>query len=360
MKKNKIRGCEEQPLLSMESKFPELKMSRIKSIIQKLFPPKQKTFNIFIAVYLALFVISLPEIFVYHHGELATGFQITIAWLASWPIFIVFMLALPMYYKSRKRNAVFIPLLAFLIYLYFIAIRMHKYTAGLLDPIFFLPALITFILWNKISAKPVRNLIIFLAIPFSLVAFDKIVTLGFQLSCPFTTPEAEYNPIYLPKRFFHEENGKLVPNIQEINRISSFHDLPDVHREHSILVYDMCGWVKEKIAKELLRKGNVILCKVRKSNLDIPDYLKPKKYLNPLSLSIVMVDDKGTKTTIAKLYSKLFIKGYENGWLRNPSLSYCGYGNIFMTNKAQFKNEYEKYIKLSNDEKNLEIENKQD
>ena len=36
MKKNKIRGCEEQPLLSMESKFPELKMSRIKSIIQKL------------------------------------------------------------------------------------------------------------------------------------------------------------------------------------------------------------------------------------------------------------------------------------------------------------------------------------
>lgn len=136
MKKNKIRGCEEQPLLSMESKFPELKMSRIKSIIQKLFPPKQKTFNIFIAVYLALFVISLPEIFVYHHGELATGFQITIAWLASWPIFIVFMLALPMYYKSRKRNAVFIPLLAFLIYLYFIAIRMHKYTAGLLDPIF--------------------------------------------------------------------------------------------------------------------------------------------------------------------------------------------------------------------------------
>ena len=56
-----------------------------------------------------------------------------------------------------------------------------------------------------------------------------------------------------------------------------------------------------------------------------------------------MIDNEGTKTTIATLYSKLLIKGYENGWLRKPSLSYCGYGNIFMTNKAQFKNEYEKY-----------------
>ena len=298
-------------------------MNKIKQITEKLFPPEQKVLNIFKITYLVLFIISLPEIFVYHHGELAIGFWITIAWLASWAVFIVFMLALPMYYKSRKRNLVFIPLLAFLIYLYFIAIGMHKYTAGLLDPIFFLPALITFILWNKMSANPVRNLIIFLAVPFSFVAFDKIATLGFQLSCPFTTPEAEYNPIYLPKRFFHEENGKLAPNIQEINQIPSFHDLPDVHREHSILVYDTCGWVKEKIAKELLRKENIILCKIRKSNLDIPDYLKPKKYLNPLSLSIVMIDNEGTKTTIAKLYSKLLIKGYENGWLRQPSLSYC-------------------------------------
>ena len=324
-------------------------MNKIKQITEKLFPPEQKVLNIFKITYLVLLIISLPEIFVYHHGELAAGFWITIAWLVSWPIFIVSMLALPMYYKSKKRNLVFIPLLALLIYLYFIAIRMHKYTAGLLDPIFFLPALIAFILWNKKTANPTRNLIIFLAVPFSLIAFDKIVTLGFQLSCPFTTPKAEYNPIYLPKRFFHEEDGKLVPNIQEINRIPSFHDLPDIHQEHSILVYDTCGWVKEKIAKELLRKGNVILCKVRKSNLDIPDYLKPKKYSNPLFLSIAMLDNEGTKTTIAKLYSKLLIKGYENKWLRKPSLSYCGYGNIFMTNKAQFKNEYEKYIKLSND-----------
>lgn len=324
-------------------------MSRIKSIIQKLFPPEQKTLNIFKVVYLVLFVISLPEIFVYVGGEAVSGIWNALAWFALWAVFIVFMLALPMYYKSRKRNLVFIPLLVLLMFLYIVAVKSHRYTAGLLDVLYFLPVLITFILWNKMSGKPVRNLIIFLAIPFSLVAFDKIVTLGFQLSCPFTTSKAEYNPIYLPKRFFHKEDGKLVPNIQEINRIPSFHDLPDVHREHSILVYDTCGWVKEKIAKELLRKGNVILCKIRKSNLDIPDYLKPKKYLNPLSLSIVMIDNEGTKTTIATLYSKLLIKGYENGWLRQPSLSYCGYGNIFMTNKAQFKNEYEKYIKLSND-----------
>ena len=251
MKKNKKRGCEEQPLLSMKSKFPELKMSRVKSIIQKLFPPEQKTLNIFKITYLVLFVISLPEIFVYVGGEAASGIWNTLAWFALWAVFIVFMLALPMYYKNRKRNLVFIPLLILLIFLYIIAVKSHRYTAGLLDVLYFLPVLVTFILWNKKSANPTRNLIIFLVVPFSLIAFDKIVALGFQLSCPFTTPKAEYNPIYLPKRFFHEEDGKLVPNIQKINRIPSFHDLPDVHREHSILVYDMCGWVKEKIAKEL-------------------------------------------------------------------------------------------------------------
>lgn len=324
-------------------------MDKIKQITEKLLPPEQKVLNIFKIAYLVLFVISLPEIFVYVGGEAVSGIWNALAWFALWAVFIVSMLALPMYYKSKKRNLVFIPLLIFLIFLYIIAVKSHRYTAGLLDILYFLPVLVTFILWNKKTANPTRNLIIFLAVPFSLIAFDKIVTLGFQLSCPFTTSEAEYNPIYLPKRFFHEEDGKLVPNIQEINRIPSFHDLPDIHQEHSILVYDTCGWVKEKIAKELLRKGNVILCKIRKSNLDIPDYLKPKKYLNPLSLSIVMIDNEGTKTTIATLYSKLLIKGYESEWLRKPSLSYCGYGNIFMTNKAQFKNEYEKYIKLSND-----------
>lgn len=350
MKKNKIRGCEEQPLLSMESKFPELKMSRIKSIIQKLFPPKQKTFNIFIAVYLALFVISLPEIFVYHHGELATGFQITIAWLASWPIFIVFMLALPMYYKSRKRNAVFIPLLAFLIYLYFIAIRMHKYTAGLLDPIFFLPALITFILWNKISAKPVRNLIIFLAIPFSLVAFDKIVTLGFQLSCPFTTPEAEYNPIYLPKRFFHEENGKLVPNIKVVSKYGTFKEyrydkvkytIPDTN--NTIFMYTRCTLQDADITDRLLEKGNIVLCQNIHS-LDI-NY---QKVIDSFIATIEKMEKGGQKVNIATLHSKILNKKYEKCWLRRLSSSYCRFGNIFDGNNVQFRAkelDYANYIK---------------
>ena len=309
-------------------------MNKIKQITKKLFPPEQKVLNIFKITYLILLIISLPEIFVYDGGEAALGIWNDLAWFALWAVFIVSMLALPMYYKSKKRNLVFIPLLIFLIFLYIIAVKSHRYTAGLLDVLYFLPVLVAFILWNKKSANPTRNLIIFLAVPFSLIVFDKIVTLGFQLSCPFTTPEAEYNPIYLPKRFFHEEDGKLVPNIQEINQIPSFHDLPDVHWEHSILVYETCGWIKEEIAKELLRKENVILCKVRKSNLDIPDYLKPKKYSNPSSLSIVMLDNEGTKTTIATLYSKVLNKKYEKFWLRYLSESYCSFGNILEGYKA--------------------------
>lgn len=79
-------------------------MSRIKSIIQKLFPPKQKVLNIFKITYLVLLIISLPEIFVYVGGEAVLGIWNTLAWFALWAVFIVFMLALPMYYKSKKKR----------------------------------------------------------------------------------------------------------------------------------------------------------------------------------------------------------------------------------------------------------------
>lgn len=325
-------------------------MNKIKQITEKLFPPEQKVLNIFKITYLVLFIISLPEIFVYHHGELAIGFWITIAWLASWAVFIVFMLALPMYYKSRKRNLVFIPLLAFLIYLYFIAIGMHKYTAGLLDPIFFLPALITFILWNKMSANPVRNLIIFLAIPFSLVAFDKIVTLGFQLSCPFTTPEAEYKPIYLPKRFFHEEDGKLVPNVKVINKYGTFKEyrydkvkytIPDTN--NTIFMYTRCTLQDVDITDRLLKKGNIVLCQNIHS-LDI-NY---QKVIDSFIATIEKMEKGGKKVKIATLHSKILNKKYEKRWLRYLSSSYCSFGNILGGYKAQFRakeSDYANYIK---------------
>lgn len=350
MKKNKIRGCEEQPLLSMESKFPELKMSRIKSIIQKLFPPKQKTFNIFIAVYLALFVISLPEIFVYVGGEAVSGIWNTLAWFALWAVFIVFMLALPMYYKSRKRNLVFIPLLILLIFLYIIAVKSHRYTAGLLDVLYFPPVLITYILWNKMSANPVRNLIIFLAVPFSFVAFDKIVTLGFQLSCPFTTPEAEYNPIYLSRRFFHEENGKLVPNIKVISRYGTFKEyrydkvkytIPDTN--NTIFMYTRCTLQDVDITDRLLKKGNIVLCQNIHS-LDI-NY---QKVIDSFVATIEKMEKGGQKVNIATLHSKILNKKYEKCWLRRLSSSYCRFGNMFGGNNVQFRAkelDYANYIK---------------
>ena len=71
-------------------------MSRIKSIIQKLFPPEQKVLNIFKIAYLVLFIISLPEIFVYVGGEAVSGIWNALAWFALWAVFIVSMLALPM------------------------------------------------------------------------------------------------------------------------------------------------------------------------------------------------------------------------------------------------------------------------
>ena len=325
-------------------------MSRIKSIIQKLFPPEQKVLNIFKIAYLVLFIISLPEIFVYVGGEAVSGLWNALAWFALWAVFIVSMLALPMYYKSKKRNLVFIPLLIFLIFLYIIAVKSHRYTAGLLDVLYFLPVLIAFILWNKMSANPVRNLIIFLAIPFSLVAFDKIVTLGFQLSCPFTTSKAEYNPIYLPKRFFHEEDGKLVPNVKVINKYGTFKEyrydkvkytIPDTN--NTIFMYTRCTLQDTDITDKLLEKGNIVLCRDVHS-LDI-NY---QKIIDSFIATIEKMEKGGQKVKIATLHSKILNKKYEKRWLRRLSSSYCSFGNILGGYKAQFRakeSDYANYIK---------------
>lgn len=311
-------------------------MSRIKSIIQKLFPPKQKVLNIFKITYLVLLIISLPEIFVYVGGEAVLGIWNTLAWFALWAVFIVFMLALPMYYKSKKRDIVFIPLLALLIYLYFIAVKSHRYTAGLLDIFYFFPVLITFILWNKKSANPTRNLIIFLAVPFSLIAFDKIVTLGFQLSCPFTTPDAEYNPIYLPKRFFHEENGKLVPNIQEIKELQIYanYRVPDI--SNTIFLYDFCGWTDKNVTQKLIEQRNIVLCIQTESDINERKDRHNKFNLNISTLSIFQLNADSSKTLIAKLYSRVFVKNYEKLWLREPSRDYCGLFHNFSCYDGKF------------------------
>ena len=311
-------------------------MSRIKSIIQKLFPPEQKVLNIFKIIYLVLLIISLPEIFVYVGGEAALGIWNALAWFALWAVFIVSMLALPMYYKSKKRNLVFIPLFILLIFLYIIAVKSHRYTAGLLDVLYFLPVLVTFTLWNKKSAKPTRNLIIFLAVPFSLIAFDKIVTLGFQLSCPFTTPEAEYNPIYLPKRFFHEKDGKLIPNIQEIKELQVYanYRVPDI--SNTIFLYDFCGWTDKNVTQKLIEQRNIVLCIQTESDINERKDRHNKFNLNISTLSIFQLNADSSKTLIAKLYSRVFVKNYEKLWLREPSRDYCGFFHNFSCYDGKF------------------------
>lgn len=316
-------------------------MNKIKQITEKLFPPEQKVLNIFKIAYLVLFVISLPEIFVYVGGEAASGIWNALSWFALWAVFIVFMLALPMYYKSKKRNLVFIPLLIFLIFLYIIAVKSHRYTAGLLDVLYFLPVLVAFILWNKKSANPTRNLIIFLAVPFSLIVFDKIVTLGFQLSCPFTTPKAEYNPIYLPKRFFHEEDGKLVPNIQKVSKYGTFKEyrydkvkytIPDT--DNTIFMYTRCTLQDIDITDKLLEKGNIVLCQ----NTHLLD-INYQKVIDSFIATIEKMEKGGKEVKIATLHSKVLNKKYEHFWLRYLSESYCSFCNILGGYDVLFREE---------------------
>lgn len=311
-------------------------MDKIKQITEKLLPPEQKVLNIFKIAYLVLLIISLPEIFVYVGGEAVLGIWNALAWFALWAVFIVSMLALPMYYKSKKRNLVFIPLLIFLIFLYIIAVKSHRYTAGLLDVLYFLPVLVTFILWNKKTANPTRNLIIFLAVPFSLIAFDKIVTLGFQLSCPFIIPETEYNPIYLPKRFFHEEDGKLVPNIQEIKELQVYanYRVPDIN--NTIFLYDFCGWTDKNVTQKLIEQRNIVLCIQTESDINERKDRHNKFNLNISTLSIFQLNADSSKTLIAKLYSRVFVKNYEELWLREPSRDYCGFFHNFSCYDGKF------------------------
>lgn len=325
-------------------------MSRLNGFIKLIFPPQEKVLNTFKAVYLGLFIISLPEIFSYVGGDGILGIWSTLAWFALWAVFIVLMLALPMYDESKKRNFIFIPLLCLLIYLYIFAVETHRYTAGILDPIYFLPVLITFILWNKKTKNPSRNLIVFLFVPFCLVAFDKIVTLGFQVSCPFTTPAAEYNPVYLPKRYFHEENGKLVPNIQEISKYGTFKEyrddkvkytIPDT--DNTVFMYTRCTLQDKDITDRLLKKGNIVLCQ----NIHFLD-INHQEVIDGFIATIEKMEKGGKKVKIATLYSKILNKKYEKFWLRRSSSSYCHFGDILGINNAHFRGrelDYANYIK---------------
>lgn len=314
-----------------------------KKINNILFRNKGGKLNWFKISYIGLFLISIPYIFETSGVDSASVFWEDLSAIASWAVFIVLLLLLPILYQNKKRNYVFIPILLLQIFLYFSASQKHSYTEGLLDPIYFLPVLLTFIIFDKQSINFNRNLVIFFFIPFFLVAVDKVITLGFQISCPFITPQAEYNPVYLSHRFFYKKGSTFVPNVQEVKNSPFYHINNISNIKNTIFLYGFCNWEDESVIKKLIEEGNVILC------IQTHDSNSIGNFINTPSLTVNQINLNNKKTVIATLYSKILNKNYEDWWLRTNSKSYCGIGSTYTTFiRGKFKKdelEFSNYIK---------------
>jgi hypothetical protein len=309
--------------------------------IKKFFPPEQIFFNIVKGAYILLFIICIPEMFERSRGELAAAFSETIAVVLHVLVFFVSIPILMSLYKSKdKPLLILISILAFQIVLYFYSSKMGVYVSGLLNPFLLLPPLITFIFINKNAQNFSRNLVMFLFIPFFIVGIDKIITLGFQLTCPYTTPKAEYNPIYLPLNFFHEKtvNGvsTLAPNITEITGYNRYDKSNMLNSGGKILLYHKCAWTEYK--DKLIKTGNIILCV--KDNRNYNSELTNNIVMS--NIKIKRLNEDKTYNTIATLYYMRLTRIYIKWYLLYPKGGYCRYDNKFSPVGSTYKDYWRK------------------
>lgn len=337
----------------------------MKKYINKIFPQNQKILNFFKIAYIFLFIINIPEIFKrVGSADLANTFWKSVALLLFILMFFLALLTIISQYLLKKENkSILISILAVQIFLYLYAAKLNSYVAGIIHPVYILPLLITFIFINRKSKNFSRNLVFFLFIPFSLIAFDNIVTLGFQITCPFTTPKAEYSPIYLSRQYFHEENinGKriLIPNIIEINGSKHYDTAKFLETDRNIVLFrNGCNLTKYK--KQLMEKGNIVLC--TENNVRTKRYKSTQSKLGKKialsDITIKKLDISGTYTQIAKFYYIMNTRNYFELYFLYTDSNYCKYNNIFLSDEY-FKHtsnywerirkndlSYDNYIKL--------------
>lgn len=191
----------------------------------------------------------------------------------SWFISIISSILFIKHRNTENGDYGFYRFLVFIILLLLYKLHLTGVTSpiGMLGIFVFMPLLLSFIFLTYRTKFFNIYLILFFSIPISLTIRDRIITTNFLETCDAETPKAEFNPIYLPDEFFHEEvvNGetKLVPNVVVTSIVydSEIEREKQEFKENYIYIYNNCGYFDYKdrttIVRSLIKEGYIILCK---------------------------------------------------------------------------------------------------
>lgn len=270
---------------------------------------------------------------------------------------LLFFCAIPFNKRTDKNipaKRVYYSLLLIPTFLFYIVIAgmSCKSTLCLLNPFNFLPALVVFWFLIKGTKHKKTYVLLFFAFPMLIIANDYLQTWYFLATCEAKTPKAEYNPIYLPDEFFHEEiidgETKLVPNIRDSTEINNFNNIEsNKFSSGYIYIYWVCSVFENRkpskpesidklsmTTRGLIKNNNIILCKdYRNGNNVYEQVLSMKK-----------------RKTLAKLYSIKKHTGFE----RFPGTwVYCKYSKNDKNEPGNLKKSdlnYINYIKPLSEE----------
>lgn len=204
-------------------------------------------------------------------------------------------------------------------------------------------------------------LLCFVAVPIFFSIKDFIKEQQFSISCEQQTPSIQYNPIYLPEKFFHMANGKLEANIIEVDGkynekkewISYLDErlYEDEDYHNQILVYTSCSDLRYiKNIKNILKNisaNNVVLCHDRSIK-------ETSSEVQQIVNTINLVKDGKKEPIVTDIRLRLAAKPFIGSFLAKKgkkNITYCTYSdydpqNNTLWRKIKTDKSYSKFIKI--------------
>lgn len=214
------------------------------------------------------------------------------------------------------------------------------------------------ILWILVRKLKFRYfyLLCFVAVPIFFSIKDFIKELQFSITCEQQTPSIQYNPIYLPEKFFHMANGKLEANIIEIDGkynekkewISYLDERLYEDYHNQILVYTSCSELRH--IKNILKNisaNNVVLCHDRSIK-------ETSSEVQQIVNTINLVKDGKKEPIVTDIRLRLAAKPFIGSFLAKKgkkNITYCSYSdydpqNNTLWRKIKTDKSYSKFIKI--------------
>jgi len=218
------------------------------------------------------------------------------------------------------------------------------------------------VLWMLIRKTKFRYfyLLCFLAFPVFVATKGFIRTQKFLITCKQQTPSIQYNPIYLPEKFFHITDRGFEANIIEVN--GKYNDkkewisylderlYKDYHNQ--ILVYSTCS--ETEGIKNILNKisaNNVILCN--------DSFIKEiSSEVQQIVNTINLVKDGKKEPIVTDIRLRLAAKPFVGSFLAKigkKNITYCNHSDYkfqhSLWRNIKTDKSYQKFIKLQKNTK---------